>query len=144
MRSLIIAAAALCLGACATTGGQTGYPINDPSGTHPSSTGSATVGSPADIAAKTIVDEKLAIGAEESYKTFRLAVELGVQAGVVHGQLATKMRETDSQLFSALGLIRNAYSIGNATDFQSAVSAFNAALINGNQLLAANTGHGGH
>lgn len=107
------------------------------------STAPTSVPPPSQIAAKTIIDEQVALGAEEAYKTFRLAVELGVKAGVIKGATATKAAELDNQLFAALGLVRNAYDTGNADDFNSALTAFNVVLKNANATLNP-TGHGGH
>ena len=109
----VLAALALALPGCTATGG-IGIPT-----------------SPGAISSQTQLDDRLAIGAELAYKTFRLALELAVDAGVVKGELATRMAALDNRAYSATLAVRAAYRSGNAASYQAAydqaLQAINAA-----------------
>lgn len=65
--------------------------------------------SPGAIAPANELDERLAVGAELAYKTLRLALELGVDAGVIRGERATQMAALDNRAYQAVLAVRAAY-----------------------------------
>jgi hypothetical protein len=66
--------------------------------------------SPSSIANTTKLDEQAALTAQLAYKSWRIAVETGVNAGLIKGQLATHVAQLDNQLYSALQAVDAAYS----------------------------------
>jgi len=84
--------------------------------------------SPSAISNLTKVDEQAAVTAQLAYKSWRLAVETGVNAGLIKGQLAGHVAQLDNQLYSALQAVDAAYKAGNADNFATAVASFNTAL----------------
>ncbi len=81
--------------------------------------------SPSAVADTTKRDEQAVLSADLAYKGFRLAVETGVEAGVIKGQRALQISNLDRQLFSAYTLIDRAYSAGNAESLAQAIVSFN-------------------
>jgi hypothetical protein len=86
---------------------------------------------PSSYADQTKVDEQGAVTAELAYKSWRLAVETGVNAGLIKGQLASSVAGLDNRLYSALQAVEAAYAGGNAADINTAVASFNTALTTG-------------
>lgn len=103
----ILIAAALALSGCA----QLGIPA-----------------SPSDIANKTTLDEKGAIGVEASYKAARTVVEFAVDTGLLKGASATKAAALDTMAYTAVTKARAAYEAGNAASYPAAVNAASAAI----------------
>jgi hypothetical protein len=89
------------------------------------------VAAPATYANTTKADEQGAVTAELAYKTWRLAVETGVNSGAIKGQLAGHVADLDNQLYSALQVVEKAYAAGNSGDIATAVGNFNTALTVG-------------
>jgi len=83
---------------------------------------------PVTYANKTAADEQLAVGAELAYKSWRLAVETGVQSGLIKGQVAGKVAALDKQLYSALSVVESAYETGNSASIVAAAANFNGVL----------------
>jgi hypothetical protein len=96
----------------------------------PASACTAIPTSPAAVAGTTTVDEKTAITFELAYKTWRVAVETGINAGQIKGPLATKIAGLDNQLYSALQAVEAAYAGANSADILTAVNNFNTAYAN--------------
>jgi hypothetical protein len=87
--------------------------------------------SPGQVADSTKLDEQTAVTAHLAYKSWRLAVETSVNAGLIKGQLAAHVAQLDNQLYSALQAVDAAYASGNATNYAAAVGAFNTAITVG-------------
>jgi hypothetical protein len=87
--------------------------------------------SPSSVTNTTKLDEQAALTAQLAYKSWRIAVETGVNAGLIKGQLATHVAQLDNQLYSALQAVDAAYSAGNAASFATAIGNFNTALTVG-------------
>lgn len=103
MRKIILAAClALSTAGCLGTG-TTGIPT-----------------SPAAVAGHTQADEVAMRTAEQAYKLSRTIGELAVDAGLVKGATATKLKNLDNQLYSYLMVARQAYASFNSTDLLSA------------------------
>lgn len=78
--------------------------------------------SPAAAANKTVLDEQGALAAELAYKAARIAVETGVDAGLIKGTAAARVAQLDQAVFVALGQVRTAYRAGNATSYAAALT----------------------
>jgi hypothetical protein len=94
-----------------------------------------TVPAPGTYTNKTVLDEKIAITAHNAYKAWRLAVETGINAGYIKGQLAVRIANVDNQLYSALTVVDQAYATGNAASYAEAIDKFNAALNDGRAIF---------
>lgn len=92
--------------------------------------------SPAVVANTTTLDEQGAIAVGLGYKIFRIAVETGINAGIIKGSLATKVAALDNQLFTAVTAVDAAYQAGNAASLATALAKANRLLASGNTLLA--------
>jgi hypothetical protein len=90
---------------------------------------------PVSYADKVRIDEQGIITAELAYKTWRIAVETGVNAGTIKGGTATKLAELDNRIYLALQTVEAAYSAGNADSIEHAVGQFNIALTTGYTAL---------
>lgn len=86
---------------------------------------------PSAIADTTKVDEQVVVTAHLGYKAWRLAVETGVNSGLIKGQLAAHVADLDNQLYTALQAVDAAYATGNASNVAAAVTSFNTALTVG-------------
>lgn len=84
--------------------------------------------SPSAVTNLTKADEQVALTAELAYKSWRLAVETGVNSGLIKGQLAGHVAQLDNQLYSALQAVESAYATGNASSLAAAVASFNTTL----------------
>jgi len=102
--------AALALGACAP-GGLASVPP-----------------SPGSAADQTVLDEQGALAAELAYKAARVAVETGVDAGIIRGASAARFAALDAQAYAALGRVRTAYRIGNARSYADALTEARSAI----------------
>lgn len=112
MRLFLGIAAALALSACSAIGGLPTPPA-----------------SPAAVANTTVLDEKLAITAEATYKAARLAIETATDAGLIRGANATKAAALDNRAFAAVQKVRTAYRTSNA-------ASYGAAYAEANQLIS--------
>ncbi len=112
---LLIIAVALALSACGATSGPL---ANIPT-------------APVALADRTAADEQVAIGVEGGYKAFRLAVELGVDTGVIKGTRAALAASADQRAFAALQALRAAYKTANAADYLTAARSANSAIAQG-------------
>ena len=90
---------------------------------------------PSTIAATTALDEQIAVSAELAYKAARLAIETGVDAGLIKGGRATAVAAADRRAYAAVLAVRAAYRAGNAVSYataaaeaQNAVSALLSAI----------------
>lgn len=90
--------------------------------------------SPGTVAQGTLLDERLALGAELAYKAARKVIETGTDAGLIKGADATKAAALDAKAYSLVGKVRAAYAAGNAKSYQDAYDAATAAI---GDLLAA-------
>lgn len=122
MNRLILAlAAALALSGCAVapaTVASAGATVADSVGVPP----------PATAADRTVLDEKAMTGVELAYKAARIAVETGVDAGLIKGAAAARFAALDSQAYRALGAVRAAYRAGNAASYRAALTEAQAAI----------------
>lgn len=89
---------------------------------------SALTSTPASYANQTVLDEKGAITVELAYKAARLAVETGVEAGLIKGQRALAVADLDTRAFTAVVGVRAAYRAGNAQSYAVAIVEANAAV----------------
>jgi hypothetical protein len=122
MKRLLVAALALCLAAC--TGGQ----INSAGTVAAGAADAAGLPAPATVADKTTLDEEGLLRLERLYKATRTAVEMAVDAGVIHGAVASRIAAADNKAFHLLGLARSAYDTGNAATYTAAVAQAQAAI----------------
>lgn len=119
MKRTILLTAALVLSACTPSGiASTGATAADVAG----------VPAPVTVADKTLLDEKALTGIELAYKAARIAVELGVDTGVIKGATATRFAALDNQAFLAVTTARSAYRTGNAPSYRTALSEAQAAI----------------
>lgn len=87
---------------------------------------------PLAAADRSILDERIGIGAELAYTT---ATKLGTvlaQAGLID---KTKFKALDNDAYTALHSVRQAYQAGNATDYASAVQHVQTAVLKINALV---------
>jgi hypothetical protein len=80
-----------------------------------------TVPTPVELADKTVLDERAVVGVELAYKAARLAVETGVDAGIIKGPLASNLRALDNTAYRAVQATREAYRTGNAASYDAAL-----------------------
>jgi hypothetical protein len=113
MRNILIAFAALSLIGCNAAAG----PV--------------TVPTPVEYANRTAVDEQAAVGVENAYKAFRMALELGVDTGVIKGERAVTAAKADQTAYNALLVLRHAYKTANSEDFLAAARSANIAIEQG-------------
>src|SRR3546814_13629132 len=93
MRRLILAAAmVLALPACSTLSG----------------------GGPVLVTQATALDEKIAVSVELAYRAARLAMETGVDAGLIKGPRAAQVAAHYNQASSSVQAVRAAYKAGHA------------------------------
>jgi hypothetical protein len=78
--------------------------------------------SPVAVADRTTLDEQSLLALELAYKAARLAVETGVDAGLIRGELAKRVASLDNRAFAALKAARGAYRAGNSSDYSVALS----------------------
>ncbi len=99
------------------------------------------VGAPAPVAAadRTVLDEQAMTSVELAYKAARIAVETGVDAGLIKGAAAARVADLDNRAFLALGVVRGAYRTGNAASYQAALTEVRGAV----EALLALTGKNG-
>lgn len=83
---------------------------------------------PATYADRTTVDEATMGLAETAYKLSAIAVELGVDVGVIKGERAAWFKATDARAYAALQSLRTAYRAGNSTSFRAAYAELKALL----------------
>jgi ribosomal protein S20 len=108
----IMAAAALALSGCAQT----------------TATIPAIPATPAEAANQTALDENGAIGAELAYKAARLAAETAVDAGILKGEQAARIKALDSAAYGAVQRVRAAYAAANASSYAEALSEAQRAI----------------
>jgi hypothetical protein len=83
---------------------------------------------PGTIADKTTLDEQGALAAELAYKAARIAIETGVDAGLIRGTTAGRVAALDAKAYAALGIVRKAYAAGNAASYTAAITTARAAI----------------
>jgi hypothetical protein len=83
---------------------------------------------PATVADKTVLDEQGILACELAYKAARIAVETGVDAGLIKGQAATRFASLDNRAYAALGVARAAYRTGNAASYAEALRQAQTAI----------------
>lgn len=101
-RLLILAPVALALASC---NGMTDIPT-----------------APGQIAQHTAADEQAMLRAEQAYKLSRTIGELGVDAGLIRGETATRLAALDQRLYQALLAARTAYRGFNSSDLLAAAN----------------------
>ena len=77
---------------------------------------------PVVVADRTVLDEKALKALELLYKGARIIAEVGVDAGLIRGELASTFARLDDVAFKALGVARMAYRAGNAESYRQAIS----------------------
>jgi hypothetical protein len=112
MRAYLIAFAALALAAC-------GVSSSNPVGNIPT---------PVELASRTAADEQAAVASESAYKAFRLALELGVDTGVIKGERAARAAKADQTAYTALLVMRAAYKTANREDWINSLRSANIAI----------------
>jgi hypothetical protein len=112
MKRLLIAFAALSLTSC--TAADVSHAVGIPT--------------PVEYAARTAVDEQVGVGIENAYKGFRLALELGVDSGVITGARATAARAANNCAYRAVLVFRQAYKTANSADLLAAARSANIAI----------------
>lgn len=124
---ILASAVALALSGCGDrvplgTAGSVAGPVLD-----------ATVpGKPADVADKTTLDERLAIGATVSYTAAsRLGTALA-SAGLIDKE---RFKALDRQGYAAVLAVKAAYDAGNATSYTVAIDRVNATVAAINTLV---------
>ncbi len=83
---------------------------------------------PGAVADKTILDEQGALAAELAYKAARIALETGVDAGVIRGATAARIAALDAKAYAALRVVRRAYEAGNADSYAAALITARTAI----------------
>lgn len=112
MKRLYLAICApLALSGCAGLGALAGMPA-----------------APVEAADSTVIDEQGALAVELAYKAARIAIETGVDAGLIRGERAAKAAEIDNTAFAAVQAARRAYRAGNATSYGAALAEARAAI----------------
>ncbi len=91
---------------------------------------------PVAVADETVLDEQAALSIDLAYKAARLAIETGVDAGVIRGERAARLAEVDNQAFAAVQAARRAYRAGNATSYGAALAEARAAIADMLALFA--------
>lgn len=81
-----------------------------------------TIQSPGSVANRTVLDEQIAVSVELAYKAARVAVETGVDAGLIKGATAAKVALADNRAFAAVQFVRTAYRAGNAASYSAAAT----------------------
>lgn len=118
---VLIAALALC--ACSTLDTASG--VASAGATIADASGAAA---PVSYADHTTLDETTMQLAETAYKLSAIAVELGVDVGVIKGTRAAWFKSMDSRAFLALATVRSAYRAGNAASFRAAYAELKTLL----------------
>ena len=83
---------------------------------------------PVQIANATTLDEQGALGVELAYKAARIAIEVGVDAGLIKGERAARLAVIDDKAYAAVRVARRAYQAGNAADYVTALSQARLAI----------------
>jgi hypothetical protein len=122
MKTYLIGLVALALAACTTPASQP--PLHIPA--------------PAEYAERDAADEQAAVAVENGYKAFRLALELGVDTGVLKGERAVKAAAADRQAYNALLIFREAYKTANAADLLTAGRSANIAIAQAIAIVKGN------
>lgn len=93
------------------------------------------IAGPGPVAEATALDEKVAVSVELAYRAARVAMETGVDAGLIKGARATQVAGLDNRAYAAVLAVRAAYKAGNAASYataaveaQTAVSAMLGAI----------------
>lgn len=81
--------------------------------------------SPRSVSSATVLDEKLAIGAEASYQTANTIGAALVRVGVLP---VARFKALDNEAYAALELVRAAYDAGDATSYATALARLTAAI----------------
>ena len=121
-RLVLVAALALSLSGCAGLGNLGSIPT-----------------APAEVAQHTTADEQARLRCEQAYKLSRSIGEIGVDAGLIKGQLATKAADLDRKLYAGLQTCRTAYRAFNSTGLIAAADELDKlagqveALVKGRQ-----------
>lgn len=90
---------------------------------------------PVVVANSTILDEKVGIAVETAYKAFRVALELGVDAGQIRGERATRLAAIDRRAYAATLATQAAYRSTNSTSYVAASREAIAAITLGIAVL---------
>lgn len=111
MKKILVALAAVTLSACSVLTGLAGIP-----------------NSPKDVAEKTVLDERIALGMELAYQAAAFSAVTAIKAGVVPQDKMKTLRDADQMAYNAVLMVRNAYKAGNADSYLSASSDARAAI----------------
>lgn len=83
---------------------------------------------PVEVSDQTVLDEQGMIAVEAAYAAVGLAIETGVDAGLIHGERADRLAAADRAAYAALGKLRAAYRAGNAASYEAALSELQTAI----------------
>lgn len=93
---------------------------------------------PAQFAGRTAADEQISIAVELGYQAFARALELGVDAGVIKGERATKARVAHRAAYRGVLVLREAYKTANAEDFLNAARSANSTIAQAIAIVKGN------
>lgn len=109
MMKLLLLAAALSLSACATV--------------------PSLPASPATVADKTLLDEKVGTLATNTYTAAATAAKFSIQLGLIRDPaMIRQIGVLDNRAFAAVEALRGAYLSGNATTYAAAIDRANGAV----------------
>lgn len=103
MKKLFTLLAALSLSGCAALPALMGVPV-----------------SPAAVADRTVLDERIAISVETAYSAAAEAATVAIRANLVSADQARRIADLDNQAYAAVQATRRAYDAGNATSYSQA------------------------
>lgn len=95
----------------------------------------ASVPAPVTYCDKTKMDERTGIAVELAYQAWRTALELGVDVGMVKGQLAVRLAALDNQAYNATLTVQAAYRTCNAASYRAAADQATATIKQALALL---------
>jgi hypothetical protein len=78
---------------------------------------------PAQVAARTTLDEQAAIGVENAYQASAELILVAEQSGLLNAESRARLRQMDGQAHAAVLLVRRAYEAGNAPSYAAAIAA---------------------
>lgn len=91
--------------------------------------------SPVEVANSTTIDDSAAIAVESLNKAWLTLIDVGINAGVIKGDTATKVLAIDDRITQAITAARLAYAAGNAETFTEALRKLRAAVDEGSALI---------
>ena len=77
---------------------------------------------PGAVAGASVLDERVALDVELTYKAARMAMETAVDAGLLKGEDARKASELNRKAYAAVLAVRAAYRAGNSQTYAEALA----------------------